>query len=80
MNAYDDGIEGDRLSRAAFLAWQAARDPVERARRRDEYDAAEAEARRRWDIVGPDPLLSQLGKAQEVQDAAPNPDDPDDDR
>lgn len=43
-------------------------------------EAAQAEAVRLWDIVGPDPLLSQLQRAQEVEDERPNPDDPDDDR
>lgn len=42
-------------------------------------DEAEALFRKINDLAPADPILGQLAKAQELEDARPNPDDPDDD-
>lgn len=62
-------LAADQVSRDAFKAWQAAPSGPERAALLFAYNAANAEARRLWDIVGSDPLISQLHRAQEVTDA-----------
>ena len=52
-------------------------EPEPKAQLRRLEEEAEELTDRLWELVGPDPLLSQLAAAQAVEDAKPNPDDPD---
>lgn len=71
-------LAADGVAMEAFLSWQHT-NGVGRKAAHEAYLKAKVNADRLWKIVGPDPLLSQLKKAQEVEDRRPNPDDPDDD-
>jgi ferredoxin-NADP reductase len=78
---WENARAADAAVTAAFRAWQAERDPELREHRQADYEAAKAEADRRWAIYGPDPMLEAVkaeSARQAAQDSDPNPDDPDD--
>jgi hypothetical protein len=73
-------LAADEVSRQAFREWQAERGP-DRDRLKAAYEAANAEAARLWEIVGPDPIMVGVKAAMDkaaARDSDPNPDDPDD--